>query len=806
MKKPALHLICNAHLDPVWQWRWEEGCAEALSTFGTAVELLKEHDGFIFNHNEAILYQWVKRYDPALFRQIQKLVSAGRWCISGGWFLQPDVNIPGTESLIRQILVGRAFFRKNFNVEPRVAYNFDSFGHSGGLPQILRQAGYQMYIHMRPWHPDLVLPSDLYRWRGIDGSEILTHRIAVGYYHSEHYDIVRKLQEGKELALRLQRDVPVFWGLGNHGGGATKAALEAIDQFMANERSVKVLHSTTERLFDALKGHRNTAPIVDGDLQRVFTGCYTSLARVKRRAQRSLAEIVQCETLRSWAWHACKLVYPEAELEEIWRDHLFNDFHDILPGSCTEPAESDALDQYGKASESLRRLRLDAVAGFNTEGRQRRLPIPLTVWNTNPACQQVPVEVECVVDHRPKWTGEWHLALRTLDGKEVVSQEEQPESVLPFSWRRKIVFMADLPHVGCARYEMQCLEGARPTVSEPPPRLGVRFDDREGYVTSLDAGEGRECLTGKLLRALVVEDNGDSWGNDCWEYRNIVGEFRRDTERSHIVEQGPIRTIRQSVAAFNHSSIVVNTTTYSAWPVVEFALRINWNEKKKRLKLSIPTVFRAGTIMCEVPGGAIARPADGQEHVQGRWCMVDGMVNGRSTGFAVINSGQHGFDFKDGELRLSVLRSAVYCHDKGFVASEPPMRKFMDQGIHEVRLLITAGDAPVVRDSVSGLADWLSAPPVALAHLPIGDRATETLELLSLEPRSVRVLASKRSEDGTALIVRLQETTGKRTAARVSIGGGPVSRVEFGPYEIRTLRYGRDRKIRTVSLIEEQRL
>lgn len=804
MKKPTVHLICNAHLDPVWQWRWEEGCAEALSTFGNAVDLLKEHGKFIFNHNEAILYQWVRRYDPALFKQIQKLVKAGRWCISGGWFLQPDVNFPGTESLIRQILVGRQFFREYFDVAPRVAYNFDSFGHSGGLPQILRRAGYEMYIHMRPWDPDLKLPSDLYRWRGVDGSEILAHRIAIGFYHSEYDNMEQRLEEGKELALRLQRDVPVFWGLGNHGGGATRQALETIDAFVGRERSVRIIHSTTEKLYDALKACRKSAPIVEGDLQRVFTGCYTSLARVKRRAQKSLAEVVQLELLRSLAWHSKRLPYPADELDEIWRDHLFNDFHDILPGSSVEPAEHDALDQYGKVSESLRRLRLDVLTRSNNEGPQRKLYIPLTVWNTNPACRQVPVEVECMADLRPKWKGEWHLQLASLDGTEIVCQEEQPESILPFAWRRKVVFMADLPAVGCTRYEVQCVEGKQPSRSATP-LLAHKIDEREGFITSLDAGGGRECLAGKLLLPLVVEDNGDSWGNDVWKYRDVVGHFRPDPERSCIVEQGPIRTVRQSLQTFNHSSILLKTITYSVWPVIEYNLRINWSETRKRLKLSIPTVFKSGSVTCEVPGGAIMRPADGEEHVQGRWCMLEGMLQGRQTGFGLINSGQHGLDFQDGEIRLSVLRSAPYCHDKGFVIVEPPTRKYMDQGIHEVRLLVTAGDADAVRDSLPGLADWLGAPPVALAHLPIGTKVAAREEWLTLEPRNVRLLAVKRSNDGKALTVRLQETAGRRTKARLTMTGRKSSaQFSLSPYEIKTLRVSHDHRIQEVTMIEER--
>ena len=364
MTKPCVHLICNAHLDPVWQWRWEEGAAEALSTFRAAADILRDHPRLIFNHNEAILYRWVERYDPVLFEEIRSLVREGRWWIAGGWDLQPDANLPGPEALIRHMAEGRRYFRERFAVEPRVAYNFDSFGHSAGLPQLLAQAGYRMYIHMRPQPAEMALPSDLYRWRGADGTEILVLRIAVGLYHTEPFNIEERLSQGVDLALRLQRDVPVFWGLGDHGGGATRADLARIDAFTARETRVDFLHSTTDRLHEALREAGASAPIVEGDLQRVFTGCYTSLSRLKRRARESLGRLVQTEALCAAAWWARGAVWPAEELGNAWRDHLFNDFHDILPGSCTESAEADALDLYGRSSETARRLRLGAAAAL----------------------------------------------------------------------------------------------------------------------------------------------------------------------------------------------------------------------------------------------------------------------------------------------------------------------------------------------------------------------------------------------------------------------------------------------------------
>jgi alpha-mannosidase len=803
MSKPTIHLICSAHLDPVWQWRWEEGCAEALSTFGNAVELLHEHRSLIFNHNEAVLYRWVQRHDRLLFREIQRLVKSGRWSISGGWHLQPDLNMPGVESLIRQIAEGRKFFREYFDAEPEVAYNFDSFGHSGGLPQILKQAGYKMYIHMRPQRAELQLPSELYRWRGVDGSEILSYRIEVGLYHTEHNNLEQKLQEGTELALKIGRDVPVFWGIGNHGGGATRGALETLDAFIARERRVRVLHSTPDELYNALKKHAKSAPVFEGDLQRIFTGCYTSLSRIKRRAQRSLGELVQAESLCAWSWWNRKDAYPAAELADAWRDHLFNDFHDILSGTCIEAAEEDALDQYGRVSETIRRLRLSAAGEFK-EGKTRKLYVPVTVWNTDPGATKVPVEVECMIDLRPKWTGEWHMRLHSLEGGEITCQEEQPESLLPFNWRKKISFMADLPPVGSARYELEVHEGRGETV-RGVPALRHKVDLERGLVSSLDAGEGTECLAGPMLQPLVVDDDGDAWGTDRWSYRNVVGQFELQPKRVCVLSDGPVRRISQSPFVYGNSTITLQTISYTNWPVLEFRLRIFWAEIRKRLKLSIPTVFRDDRVLCEVPGGAIYRPADGQEHVHGRWCFLEGAIAGRHTGFAVINSGQHGIDFQDGELRLSILRSAAYCHDQGFKLGERPRRKYMDRGVHDVRLLVTAGDADTIRTSLSGLADWLSAPPIVYAHLPIGANDRSEVRLLSLQPSSVRVTACKQSWDGKALVLRLHETMGAASIARLTLEEPKVAaRISLKPYQIKTIRIERTGRWREVNLIDEK--
>ncbi len=803
----TIHLICNAHLDPVWQWRWDEGASEALATFRNAVDILDEHPSLVFCHNEAVLYQWTERFDPALFDDIRRLVKAGRWAVSGGWFIQPDVNLPGTESLIRTIAEGRRYFRETFGAAPRVAYNFDSFGHSGGLPQILRAAGYEMYVHMRPQAGELVLPADLYRWRGVDGTTIPAYRIAVGLYHTEHDNIEERLKAGVALALELGRDVPVFWGLGNHGGGATRRDLAAIDAFIARESRVRIVHSTPDVFYDAVKDAAAAAPIVDGDLQRVFTGCYTSLSRLKRQAVASLGGLVRAEAAAAAAWWRAGAGFPERELREAWDLHIFNDFHDVLTGTCIEPAERDAQAQYGRTEDIARGVTLEAVSTLN-RGSRNSPSLPVTVFHANPSLRRVPVEFECMADHRPFWKGTWRMRLFRADGREVPCQEEQPESLLPFNnWRRRISFVDALPGIGVARYYLKAFElkgGGK------QGQDGRRVP--EAQVPTLEPE-----LAGPLFEPLVVEDTGDSWGAGLGRYRRIVGRFK-PAGRPFVLERGPVRTVTRSAWSYRASRLVMDAVSYPAWPVLEFRFRVIWNEERRRLKLRVPTGLAAASLLVEVPGGAIHRPADGEEHVHGRWLVVSGRQAPRrgrtalgrtaSSGsdalaIGIASSGQHGLDFREGELRLSVLRSSAYCHEQGFDLGTRPLDwKFADIGVHVFRLLVAAGSPASVKAMMPGLADHLAAPPAVYAHLPYDAENVAPVDpLLALKPSNIRLLACKRSWDGEALIVRLQEAVGRKTKAELQVAVAiPLA---FAPFEIKTLRIERDGTWREAALIEE---
>jgi alpha-mannosidase len=220
--KKKIHMICNAHLDPEWLWEWEEGAAAMLGTFRQAAEFCDEYEGekFVFNHNEAILYRWVEEYEPELFVKIQRLVKEGKWHIMGGWYLQPDCNMTSGESFVRQIMLGRQYFKKKFGKVPTTAINFDPFGHTRGLVQILAKCGYDSYVFCRPLQHELKLDSMDFVWEGYDGSQVIAHRS-----HDMYFSLFGKARAKVEEVIEHywdHQDMMVLWGVGNHGENCAK--------------------------------------------------------------------------------------------------------------------------------------------------------------------------------------------------------------------------------------------------------------------------------------------------------------------------------------------------------------------------------------------------------------------------------------------------------------------------------------------------------------------------------------------------------------------------------------------------------
>lgn len=808
---------------------------EALSTFEVAADLLESDPAFIFNHNESVLYEWVLDYRPELFERIRRLVKAGRWHIAGGWYLQPDCNFPDGESFVRQILVGREFFRQHFGIRPEIAYNFDAFGHHANLPQILRLAGYRAYIHFRPGPKELDLPADLYRWRGIDGSEVLGYRPPSTWYGTDDFHELAKRIDQTIEALGKKPAVPaaIFWGMGDHGGGATRDDLKQLAGACAALPTLK--QSTTAWLLKDLEAASATAPVHEGELQRCFTGCYTSVAPIKQANRRAESLAQQAERFATLAWWFAGVAYPREKMLRVWKDTLFNQFHDILPGSSTRKALQGAFEIAGRQHKNAREVIVQAQLDL-AKAVFPRQPLSLLVFNPLPYPVKAPVDFEYMVGHRPVFDRAVKTRITRPDGKTLPSQEEMPGAVSTrFDWRKRAVFEAQLPALGYATFQIH-LETRKPLAHPAQPGVVLHkgksswtfknrhgtltLDCRTGLVSAL-IHQGANLLREPGGRLLVFRDEADAWGTDVLHFKDGRGTFRlarpsevpfitgqlqfKKLSPIRIVEQGPVRTLVEVIQVYRRSTAVIRYTIYRDRPEIETEVRLVWNEPRHLVKFSWPTIFAGERYRVEIPYGDIERPQDSGEQPNGRWILL-GQPAGNALGIVSIGPGGH--DVVQGDLRISLVRSAIYCHYNLHRLRTEIAHDFMDLGENRFRFALLPGSTATLRSRLPRLTERLSLPPTPLVHFPLGasaqaGAAPET-DLIEVSGNGVELGAIKPAEREDALIVRLVERAGRPATAALTVAGR-VDRwpVLLQPYEIVTLRIDRAGVICECNLLEE---
>ncbi len=822
-KSPRVHLICTAHLDPIWQWSWDEGLTEALATFEVAADLLGEFPEFIFHHNESLLYEWVLEYRPELFKRIQRWVKAGRWVISGGWYLQPDCNLPGGESFVRQILQGREFFKTHFGVTPRVAYNLDSFGHHGNMPQILRKSGFEMYLHFRPGSGEKTIDGYTYRWRGVDGTEIPVLRPHGWYCHYSDAGLRQDIELMRAKAAETGHELTVFWGAGDHGGGATRSDLRFLRELIREFGDVR--HSALEDYRHVATRQAESGPLVQGELQKIFEGCYTSVMGTKQRNRRGEGLALAAERLSALAWWMLGESYPRDRLNTVWKRVLFNQFHDILPGSSVRHGFQSSIELYGHAFTEARELLVHAqLALFRS--RKTRKALACVVFNPQADARRKPVEVEFIGATHPGLLNGKHFVLRDLAGKSVPVQHITPSAGLG-DWQQRIAFTADLPALGMAEYHLDLCDGpypkAKPVVKRrvqgalwrfETSHYSVAINARTGLIESMKArGDGqrpRELMARPGGVLSVREDTCDVWGHQHARYGKPVGRFTCPAKAAladalgadaktvapavRIIEEGPIATRVEVIQTYKRSVARLRYTFYAECPEIGVELLLNWGERKRCLQWIFPTGLGADTYETEIPHASIIRPVDNGEEPAGRWTMLSDGTHA----FALANDGPGGVDVRRGELRQTLLRSPVFCT----MWREVPANRAVDHvdlGEHLYRFTLRFGDAQTVRAELPGLADDITMPPMAVVHLPLGACKEEGVkpntDTVRVDGKYAKLAALKQSQDGKALIARVVETGGRRSSASLRVPGlrGPI-RMKFEPFEIKTFRIERARR------------
>lgn len=831
--KKKIHLICNAHLDPVWLWRWDEGAAEAVSTFRVAADFCEQYEGFVFNHNEAILYQWIKEYEPELFARIKRLVEEGKWHIMGGWYLQPDCNMPSGEGMVRQIEKGRDWFFHEFGVLPRVAVNVDSFGHSRGLVQILKKTGYDGYLFCRPLREFLGKTIDEwgyddFSWVGYDGSEVMGHR-HFAIYNSPFGKADKKL----EYYLDVRGEKPLglmLWGIGNHGGGPSRIDLEKINGAIAGTEGYEIIHSTPEAYFEEWKQSGAALHKVTTDLNPWAVGGYTTQAEVKRKFRKLENELFLTEKMMTAASVLCRLEYPGTEMEEAQEALLFAQFHDIIPGTLVPSALEDSLCRIDHGLELLSRIKTRAFFALASgQEKAEEGMIPLLAYNPHP----YPVEGiwECEFHMNQTFSRKHFLVAPHLyrDGAEIPCQLEQEESQMPMQWRRKVVFRAVLEPMQMTRFD--CRMEQEP-LAEPPfmelrggiyyfenDAVAVQINGKTGLLDSYRV-EGTEYIKEGGFEPLVMEDDDHSIGTFVTEFSDLCGRFvlmdqadatefsgtnDRVVRPVHIVEDGPVRTVVEAFFRYRHSALCIRYSLPKQGSEIRVDVTVHWNETNKMLKLSIPTALENGTYMGQVMYGYDELPGTGREAVAQKWTGVKADGNMLS----LVNDRVYGSSFRDGEIRMSLLRSPRYgclskakdryaLYNSGYVAHT-------DQGVHQFSFWLNAGKADRRLEVLDREALEKHEKPYLLSFFPSG-HGEKPGRFAELDSGHVLMTALRPAAQAGKLVFRLYNPGTEERAVKLSLPETEKSHmIRMDGFEVKTLVCSEDgRVLEETDLLEDR--
>ncbi len=593
-----IHLVCNAHLDPVWLWEWEEGAAEAMSTFRTAVEFCEEFDSFVFNHNEAILYKWIEEYDPELFRRISKLVNLGKWHIMGGWYLQPDCNMPCGESFVRQILEGGIYFKNKFGVETNTAVNFDPFGHTRGIVQIIKKSGQDFYVFCRPGQQDCPLENDTFIWVGYDGSTILAHR-SFGKYLTRRGEAAEKVERWMQENPQGKSGL-ILWGVGNHGGGPSRQDIKNLNGLISNSGDFEIIHSTPEKYFRDASRDLTGIPRFEKSLNAWAPGCYTSQVRIKQKHRLLENQYFLTEKMLAGASLQGLLRYPAGELKEALHDLLTSQFHDILPGTSIQPVESSSLRLMDHGLEILSRLKARAFFAFaRGQKKPRDGVIPIMMYNPHPFPVKGIFECELQLPDKNMSGKISSPRLSSEEGKIPVQLEKELSNV-PLDWRKRLIFKAELKPSRMNRFDCQFILLDKKTAEKSKKknwkiilensRMQVEINTRTGLMDKYLV-DGVDYLEAGSLRLLIAEDDEDPWGMRVQAFDKITGKFKlmpseqgsafsgdkNNVESVRLIEDGEVRSVVECVFSYRDSKACVRYKIPKEGTEIEAEFIIYWN-------------------------------------------------------------------------------------------------------------------------------------------------------------------------------------------------------------------------------------
>ncbi len=797
-KKFTLHMIGNAHIDPVWLWKWDEGLVTTRATFKSAIERIEEYPEFIFTASSACLYKWVEETDPELFEKIKEKVREGRWCIVGGWWIEPDCNIPSGEALVRQGLYGQKYFEGKFGIKAKVGYNPDSFGHNWIIPQILKKMEIDFYVFMRPGPHEKDLPGDIFWWEGPDGSRVLTYRIPFSYttWGKEVENQVKRVAE--KLNEKIDT-LMCFYGVGDHGGGPTKENIENIIELNKREDIPRLIFSSPEKFFEEICNRGIELPVVKDDLQHHASGCYSVLSWIKKSNRKLEHLLLNGEKIAVLGKEIKDLAYPKDKFNSSWETLLFTQFHDILAGTSIKEAYEEIKAMHGGIEATVNKIMVyttqSIARDIDTQGKGE----PLVVFNTTSFERTIPIETD--IPWRDK-----ELTILDPQNSPILTQISKPSATTP-GGRVKVIFTDKLPPYGYKVYRIVPEKYNTPlpyslVVKENTLEndwLYLEIDSKTGYIKRLyDKENKKETFLGDSAVPVIIDDQSDTWSHNVFRFQNEIGRF--SDAKVKVLERGPVKGTIRVESYYNRSKIIQEFTLYRGLRFVEVKVTVDWHEQLKMLKLRFSADLNNPIATYQIPYGFITRPCDGEEEPGGEW--ID--LGDRDYGLSVMNNAKYSYDVNGNFLSLTVLRSPVYAHHIPRELDPNEDYRYIDQGEQEFTYIIYPHRGNWKESDTIKLAESLNNPPITFVEHKHQGSLPQEKSFISVDKENIIVTVIKETEDRNDIILRAYETIGRETIANFKLFGRTWS-ATFKPCEIKSFLIPTDKNlpVKEVNLLEE---
>lgn len=749
--------IGHTHIDVAWWWTVAQTREKVVRSFATVLKLMEEFPGYKFMSSQPVLYYFLKQRYPELYEKIKARIAEGRWETEGGMWLEADCNLTSGESLVRQFLHGKRFFREEFGKDSRILWLPDVFGYSGALPQIMKKSGIDYFMTTKlAWNQINPIPNDTLIWRGIDGSEVLTHLITtVGigqdpkesffttYNGMLHPDAIMGGWE-RYRNKEINNDILVCYGYGDGGGGPTRQMLETSQRMEKGIKGIPMVRQETARTYfdqlrERVKDNRRLETWEGEFYFEYHRGTYTSMARNKRGNRKSELLMMDLELLGVLAD-----AYPAEADTRLWRDViLLNQFHDILPGSSIAEVYDVSKAEYDALREEvtgLIRQRLEALAG---EGGG------VTVFNT-------------LGFHRDD--------VVRLEGVQASGLMDENGCVYPVQQTADgaVVYLKGLPSKGYKTLKPVAAEAASPFVHTDElhletPFYSITFDEK-GHMTSIfDKEFEREVVMEGMAanQIRIYEDKPiyfDNWDIDM--YYTEKSWPVDDLTRMEWVEDGPVRTTLEVEYDCSTSKILQKIHFYGDTRRIDFETVVDWKLHQHLLKAEFPVDIHADEATFEIQFGNVKR----KTHTNTSWdkarfesCAQKWMdFSEGHYGVSLLNDCKYGHSVNNGVIGLTLLKSGV----------EPNPNA--DVEVHEFTysLYPHGGSwqaAGTVREAYN-----LNQPAYAVC----GGEEGRAYSFASVDKDNVILETVKQAEDGCGTILRMYECENARTKVVLTVPAG----------------------------------